>query len=651
MKTELKELNRNVSRNFYINNILVTINVPYNLSNIFLDIERYFNFDDCNKDIKEKFNINVIQDFLLSDRLEVYANKYGKDQKAYINRPIKNVINDGFSLSYDLSTESCILKSKGKNDINIIFNNEIKNTKVVFYTLRECIYRYNQNNNRTPLHSAAFSYNDKGVIIMGNENSGKTSLLLAFLKLHGSSFISNDITFVSPEKGEIYGFPLATLVSIPTIKSLLLDDFEFKCKDIPTITYFKESLNELVTKYKFSPKDLQNILNCYYTQSANFNLVIVPNYKETNNGVDIKPLNINSAFKIFKNQILTQNDGRYVYDYLNINDGEINNKSVKDEDLYNFLKNKKIFQIDYGKDIYEKNSLLELFKFLNNLEKTKICLHCHSNCSDGQLKPEEVFYKALENGLSILSITDHNNIDSAVRINKIKDKYNLKYINGIELDCSEYACLHILGLGIKDIDKMKEFTDYYQKVNNKVLLEIINKLELSGVNISYEILQNYCGKDKIFKHDVMDYLFMNGYARDRLDVIEKFLGKGKMCYIPRIQPSSQEVIKIIHACGGKAILAHPFELLKYNNLEEYNVINLIEELKQENIDGIECITPKHTKAQVDKLKEYCAKNNLLITQGTDFHKEKDIFFDEIDNVSANKLLKLFDNEGRQDYVK
>ena len=41
-----------------------------------------------------------------------------------------------------------------------------------------------------------------------------------------------------------------------------------------------------------------------------------------------------------------------------------------------------------------------------------IDLHIHTNISDGALSPKEVIDEAWKNGVSVISITDHDTIDS-----------------------------------------------------------------------------------------------------------------------------------------------------------------------------------------------------------------------------------------------
>ena len=92
-------------------------------------------------------------------------------------------------------------------------------------------------------------------------------------------------------------------------------------------------------------------------------------------------------------------------------------------------------------------------------------------------------------------------------------------------------------------------------------------------------------------------------------------------FLPKIRKASKEknyisfkkICSIIHFCGGKAILAHPFKY-KYDGKE------LVEEiLKEKCIDGIECIHSHHTQDEIDYLLDICERKKLLVTAGSDFH--------------------------------
>lgn len=60
-------------------------------------------------------------------------------------------------------------------------------------------------------------------------------------------------------------------------------------------------------------------------------------------------------------------------------------------------------------------------------------LHCHSKYSDGKYSVEKLIELAKLNDVDFLSITDHDNIDSAKDIIKYRNDGQIQLINGIEL--------------------------------------------------------------------------------------------------------------------------------------------------------------------------------------------------------------------------
>src|SRR5574344_595965 len=95
-----------------------------------------------------------------------------------------------------------------------------------------------------------------------------------------------------------------------------------------------------------------------------------------------------------------------------------------------------------------------------------IDLHIHSIYSDGEYSPDELINKCLNNGITTISITDHNRIDA------YKNMKLGKYINlipGIELSAkASKGQIHILGYGID--------------INNKKLSEKLDELKENSIN-------------------------------------------------------------------------------------------------------------------------------------------------------------------------
>ncbi len=61
----------------------------------------------------------------------------------------------------------------------------------------------------------------------------------------------------------------------------------------------------------------------------------------------------------------------------------------------------------------------------------RVDLHSHTTASDGKLSPDELIRYAVETGIDMLSITDHDNVEAYRQIDKSLS-HSLKLIPGIE---------------------------------------------------------------------------------------------------------------------------------------------------------------------------------------------------------------------------
>ena len=75
-----------------------------------------------------------------------------------------------------------------------------------------------------------------------------------------------------------------------------------------------------------------------------------------------------------------------------------------------------------------------------------IDLHCHSTASDGALAPREVVLRAHQQGVEVLSLTDHDTTEGLIEAQQAAQEVGIKLITGIEMSCLwGGATIHILG--------------------------------------------------------------------------------------------------------------------------------------------------------------------------------------------------------------
>ncbi|MFW6149628.1 MAG: PHP domain-containing protein [Atribacterota bacterium] len=112
----------------------------------------------------------------------------------------------------------------------------------------------------------------------------------------------------------------------------------------------------------------------------------------------------------------------------------------------------------------------------------KIDLHIHSSlsaCGADEMSPFFILKQALEKGLNIISITDHNTIEHSLLACKISQKENIKVIPGTELTTREEV--HLLAY----FDEVSALIEL-DKLVNRLLPKIDNKPEFFGYQVLYD---------------------------------------------------------------------------------------------------------------------------------------------------------------------
>ena len=276
--------------------------------------------------------------------------------------------------------------------------------------------------------------------------------------------------------------------------------------------------------------------------------------------------------------------------------------------------------------------------------------HIHSSHSDGNQSVQELVKQAAENGITIMSLTDHDTTTGISEAQKLGAEMGVKIIPGIEITTAKNnKGLHLLAYGIGE--------------ENKILSELLSRLRegrKKGVTERLEkINQNFksLGRpqvdiDDVMKIDktlglatVMDYLVANGFTSGRDEAYE--LVKGMKVRSDDI--TTEYVIDAVHRCGGIVSLAHPFApRISLRNISDNpeDLRSLCKELKNAGLDGIEVYTPAHRNEDIELAKKIADENGLFAGIGSDWHGP---FESRGENIRAfiprypNNYKNAFDN--------
>ncbi|MEO3865602.1 RNase RNM [Rheinheimera fenheensis] len=250
----------------------------------------------------------------------------------------------------------------------------------------------------------------------------------------------------------------------------------------------------------------------------------------------------------------------------------------------------------------------------------KIDLHSHTYCSDGVLSPADLVTRAVEKGVDVLAITDHDTVAGLADARHAigERQLPLKLINGVEISTSwQQLEIHIVGLNINpDCPQFLARLDTQRQARVARAEEMARRLEKNQIpDVLPAVLQLANGAALTRTHFAR-HLVSIGKASTMDGVFKKYLGRGKIGYVPNNWVEMSEAIAWIHDAGGVAVLAHP---LKYKLTTKW-VKRLAEQFAAAGGDAIEIISPQQTPVQKRELWALCQLHGLTASVGSDFHQ-------------------------------
>jgi predicted metal-dependent phosphoesterase TrpH len=266
----------------------------------------------------------------------------------------------------------------------------------------------------------------------------------------------------------------------------------------------------------------------------------------------------------------------------------------------------------------------------------KIDLHIHTKTgSDGAMTLEQVFAEAKRRKIDFISITDHDNIAHQGRAKELANASKILYVTGVELNVTfsynnKSISLDFLAYGFDYLNKaLKEKLQIIKEHREKRARQIIDNLnnefkkENRPLFTEVDLQKIQESVDGIFgRPHIADYLIKKGIVINRQEAFDKYLVK---CDVPKYPLSLEEAAALVRGAGGRIILAHP------NDPNGTSLISLTKDLNEQTkiirkqildyIDGIECWHSHNDKATTKHYIEFCRKNNLMMTGGSDCHQK------------------------------
>lgn len=245
---------------------------------------------------------------------------------------------------------------------------------------------------------------------------------------------------------------------------------------------------------------------------------------------------------------------------------------------------------------------------------SKVDLHTHTTHSDGACTPHELIQKAKEAGIDIISVTDHDNTKGIKEATLIGKELGVEVIPGVEIS-SEISNreIHILGYFFDpDNQELEHYLNFFRAERIKRAGRIINKLKNLGFDIDLEDVLNNARNSAVGRPHIANVMLEKGIVSSYFEAFNKYIGNGSPAYEKKVYVSPQSAFRIINDAGGLSFIAHP------GNMPE----NLVKDLIESGVDGIEVVHPSHSVLQQKFYRGIVNSYFLLECGGSDYHGGK-----------------------------
>jgi len=244
-------------------------------------------------------------------------------------------------------------------------------------------------------------------------------------------------------------------------------------------------------------------------------------------------------------------------------------------------------------------------------------LHSHSTASDGSLSPSDLVARAIEKGVDVLALTDHDGTEGFIEAKQAAEGSDLRLISGVEISVTwGGTTIHIVGLSV-DIENETLQQGLLAMRNYRIgrAEEIAKRLDKAGIPGALDGARKYASDIMLGRVHFAKFLVEHDYAKNINDVFKRYLVRNKPGYVPGEWASLNDAVSWIAAAGGYAVIAHP---ARYK-ITATKLRRLIDDFKDVGGVGFEVVSGRQHPEEIKTMAALADKFELLASRGSDFH--------------------------------
>ena len=244
-------------------------------------------------------------------------------------------------------------------------------------------------------------------------------------------------------------------------------------------------------------------------------------------------------------------------------------------------------------------------------------------------------------GLTTISITDHDTTSGLPEAHEAERAAGLRLIDGIEITAVENGQdVHVLGYFFdREHEQLRSFLAAQRTDRVRRVREMNDRLTALGCAIDIGPLLEEALRQSgrsIGRPFLADALVKAGYAQDRADAFDRFLGAGRPAFVARRGPPVSDVVNVVAAAGGITSLAHP------------GLTRIDGEIARFAARGLDALEVRHSDHDAEteaRYRQMAARLGLAVSGGSDFHADPSHHIDALGVVTLGPD-DLFELEAR-----
>ena len=236
-------------------------------------------------------------------------------------------------------------------------------------------------------------------------------------------------------------------------------------------------------------------------------------------------------------------------------------------------------------------------------------LHCHSTCSDGTEEAPEVAARAVERGVAIFALTDHDTC-AATGL----PVANARSIRAVEMSCDDNGrTVHVLAYDRGgDWASLVARLESVRVARKNRLNVMAARLAMRGIKIDVTTLLAEADRRSVGRPDLARAMVAAGAASSMKDAFQRHLFDGGPVDVPHSSLPIEEALAAGRAAGAAMSLAHP-------HLYDERSAPLVRRLKSEGLTGIEAFYGAYDPRERGRWVAVADELGLVCTGGSDWH--------------------------------